>query len=123
MGDMIAAIKSRVRTIAEGEEVFPGVRVLYAPGHSAGHVAYIISAGTQRVIAFGDAFHSPIQVAHPLWEGIFDHDRKQAARLRLKLAAELADPDTIGFGIHFADVPFGRVNLDELPFVWEPVDG
>jgi hypothetical protein len=65
----------------------------------------VISVGAQRVITCGDAFDSPIQVTHPLGKAIFDHDREQAAILRLKLVAELADPDTIGLGIHFAACP------------------
>jgi glyoxylase-like metal-dependent hydrolase (beta-lactamase superfamily II) len=121
MGDMIKALQPQVRTVAEGEEIFPGVHVRFTPGHSAGHAAYVISAGGQRVIAFGDAFHSPIQNTHPLWENTFDHDREQAASLRRSLVTELAEPDTIGFGIHFADVPFGRVRIDGLP-AWHPVD-
>jgi glyoxylase-like metal-dependent hydrolase (beta-lactamase superfamily II) len=59
MGDMIKALEPQVRTMAEGEEIFPGVTVRFAPGHSAGHAAYVISAGGQRVIVFGDAFHTP----------------------------------------------------------------
>ena len=40
----------------------------------------------------------------------------KATSLRSSLLAELAKPDTIGYGIHFADVPFGRVDLDgDLP--------
>jgi glyoxylase-like metal-dependent hydrolase (beta-lactamase superfamily II) len=120
--EWIAAIARRVRTVAQGEEVFPGVRALYAPGHSAGHAAYVITVGDQRVIAFGDAFHSPLQVTHALWKNVFDHNHDQAARLRIKLLAALNEPATIGFGIHFADVPFGRVNLDSGMPMWEPVD-
>jgi len=121
MGDMIKALAPQVRTVADGEEIFPGVRVKYMPGHSAGHAAYIIDAGGRRVIAFGDAFHSPLQIGHPLWENTFDFDHQQSTSLRTSLLTELAQPDTIGFGIHFADVPFGRVRIDGMP-AWVPVD-
>ena len=70
MGDMIKALAPRVRTVAEGEEIFPGTHVRFTPGHSAGHAAYVINAGGQRVIAFGDAFHSPLQITHPPWENL-----------------------------------------------------
>jgi glyoxylase-like metal-dependent hydrolase (beta-lactamase superfamily II) len=121
LGDMLKAMQPQVRTVADREEIFPGVHVRFTPGHSAGHAAYVISAGGKRVIAFGDAFHSPIQITHPLWENTFDHDRQQSTSLRGSLVLELAKPDTIGFGIHFADVPFGRVHIDGLP-TWRPVD-
>ena len=66
--------------------------------------------------------HSPVQITHPLWENTFDFDHQKSTSLRSSLLAELAKPDTIGYGIHFADVPFGRVDLDgDLP-AWRPVD-
>ena len=63
------------------------------------------------MIAFGDAFHSPRQITHPLWENTFDFDHQQST----SLLTELAKPDTIGYGIHFADAPFGRVRIDGNP--------
>ena len=122
MGDMIQVLAPQVRTVAEGEEIFPGVRARFTPGHSAGHAAYVISAGGQKVIAFGDAFHSPIQITHPLWENTFDFDHQQSTSLRRGLVDELAQPDTIGFGIHFADVPFGRVRIEDGQSAWQSID-
>lgn len=120
LGDMIKALQPQVRTVAEGEEIFPGVHVRFTPGHSAGHAAYVINAGS-GVITFGDALHSPLQITHPLRENTFDHYHQQSTSLRRSLVTEMAQPDTIGFGIHFADVPFGRVQIDGLP-AWLPVD-
>ena len=122
MGDMLKAMEPQVRTVHEGEEIFPGVQVRPAAGHSAGHTAYVISAGGQRVIAFGDAFHSPVQISHPEWEVTVDYDRAQSTALRRTLLADLAEPDTIGYGGHFADVVFGRVHSDGDQPVWRPVD-
>ncbi|MBC2906257.1 hypothetical protein [Streptomyces cupreus] len=122
MGDMIKARQPQVRTVAVGEETFPGVHVMLSPGHSAGHTAYVINAGRQRVIAFGDTFHSPVQITHPLWEATADHDRGQSASLRRSLVTELAGSDTIGFCVHFADVVFGRVHIDGGRPAWHPVD-
>jgi glyoxylase-like metal-dependent hydrolase (beta-lactamase superfamily II) len=118
---MIKALEPRVRTVAEGDEIFPGVHVMFTPGHSAGHAAYVISAGGQRVVAFGDAFHSPVQISHPLWENTCDHDHKQATTLRLDLVHDLAQPDVIGFGVHFAGAPFGRVRISDNHAAWLPI--
>ncbi|MEU6990724.1 MBL fold metallo-hydrolase [Streptomyces sp. NPDC046465] len=118
--DILAALAPRVRTVADGEEIRPGVRARLIPGHTSGHTAYVISAGGQRVIAFGDALHSPVQVAHPEWSAAPDLDRDAAAEARRALVAELAEPGTIGFGIHFADVPFGTVHRDGDGYRWVP---
>ncbi|MFF1907765.1 MBL fold metallo-hydrolase [Kitasatospora sp. NPDC058218] len=122
MTEQVAALARRVRTVTDGEEVFPGVRVRITPGHTVGHAEYVITGGGRRLIAFGDAVHSPIQIDHPDWSSGFDHDPARTADHRRRLVAELAEPDTIGFGVHFADVVFGHVRQDGDGPAWRPVD-
>lgn len=115
--EMLQVMAPRVRTVIDGEEVFPGVRVMLAPGHTAGHATYVISDGGRRVIAFGDAMHSPLQIAHPDWSSVVDLDPRASAKERRRLVEELAAPEAIGFGVHFADVVFGRVRQG----AWQPL--
>ncbi|MFI7382836.1 MBL fold metallo-hydrolase [Streptomyces sp. NPDC049813] len=122
MADEIAGLAPYVRTVSDGDEVFPGVRVRISAGHTAGHAEYVITAGGQRLIAFGDALHSPLQVDHPAWSAVVDHDPVHSADHRRRLIAELAEPDTIGFGAHFADVVFGRVRRDGSGPGWRPLE-
>ncbi|MFD8985429.1 MBL fold metallo-hydrolase [Streptomyces sp. NPDC059564] len=122
MTEQVAALAPRVRTVTDGQEVFPGVRVRITPGHTVGHAEYVITGGGRRLIAFGDAMHAPIQVDHPDWSSGFDHDLVQTADHRRRLVAELAEPDTIGFGVHFADVVFGHVQQDGNGPGWRPLD-
>ncbi|MEW1913321.1 MBL fold metallo-hydrolase [Kitasatospora sp. NPDC085895] len=117
-----AVFAPRVRTVTDGQEVFPGVRVRITPGHTVGHAEYVITGGGRRLIAFGDAVHSPIQIDHPEWSAAFDHDPAGTAEHRRRLVAELAEPDTIGFGVHFADVVFGHVRRDGRGPAWKPLD-
>lgn len=119
--EILDRLQPRVRTVTDGEEIFPGVQVMFTPGHTAGHTGYIITEGNQRLIAFGDALHSPIQVDHPEWSAASDHDHGMSAEFRRRLVAELARPATIGFGVHFADVVFGRVVLDGASPAWRPI--
>ncbi|MFJ8312046.1 MULTISPECIES: MBL fold metallo-hydrolase [unclassified Streptomyces] len=112
MTEEVTAMAPHVRTVTDGQEIFPGVRMRITAGHTPGHAEYVISSGGQRLIAFGDALHSPIQVDHPEWSSAFDHDPVRSAGHRRRLVAELAEPGTIGFGNHFADVVFGQVRRD-----------
>ncbi|MGX1128450.1 glyoxylase-like metal-dependent hydrolase (beta-lactamase superfamily II) [Streptomyces glaucescens] len=122
MREEITALAARVRTVRDGQEIFPGVRVRITAGHTAGHAEYVITSGGQRLIAFGDALHSPIQIDRPEWSCVVDHDPVRSADHRRALVAELERPDTIGFGIHFADVVFGRVRRDGDGPAWRPLD-
>ncbi|MEU1369255.1 MBL fold metallo-hydrolase [Streptomyces sp. NPDC005803] len=117
----VAGLAPRVRTVTDGQEIFPGVRMRIGAGHSPGHAEYVITSGGRRLIAFGDALHSPIQVGHPAWSSAFDHDPVHSADHRRRLVAELTEPGTIGFGVHFADVVFGRVRQDGDRPAWLPL--
>ncbi|MFF4607862.1 MBL fold metallo-hydrolase [Streptomyces sp. NPDC001339] len=119
--EILQVMAPRVRTVTDGEEVFPGVRMVVTSGHTAGHASYVISSGNERLMVFGDAMHSPIQVDHPRWSAAADLDADRAAEQRRLLVRELAKPGTIGFGVHFADVVFGRVHLDGAGPAWRPV--
>lgn len=121
--EVVATLEPQVRTAVDGEEIFPGVTVLFTPGHTVGHAAFVIAPdGADRVIAFGDALHTPAQVDHPEWSPVVDRDPVQAADVRARMVDELAQPGTIGFGVHFADVGFGRVVRDGAGPAWRPLD-
>ncbi|MGP4018318.1 MBL fold metallo-hydrolase [Saccharopolyspora sp. 5N708] len=110
--EMLARLSAQVETVHDGQEVFPGVRVRYSFGHTPGHASYTITSGDRRLIVIGDALHSAVQVGNPTWPVCIDTDREQAIRSRLDLVRELREPNTIGFGVHLADVQFGRVVAD-----------
>jgi glyoxylase-like metal-dependent hydrolase (beta-lactamase superfamily II) len=116
---VIGPMAKAMTLISDGEEVFPGVHALVTPGHSPGHTSFIVSVGSERVIAFGDAFHVPAQIAHPDWPSLPDVDGVAVLSARRRLAEELQRPGTIGFGCHFGDQVFGRVTAD---LGWEPVE-
>jgi glyoxylase-like metal-dependent hydrolase (beta-lactamase superfamily II) len=109
--------------ISGGEEVFPGVRALASPGHTPGHMAYLIDAGIAgRVIVVGDAFHTPAQIAHPEWSSVADYDVAQATAARRAILTELTRAKTVAFVPHFGDQPFGRVTTaDARGPHWHPI--
>ncbi|MEU1526728.1 MBL fold metallo-hydrolase [Nocardia rhamnosiphila] len=109
---MLEMMSPKVRTIADGEEIFPGVRAVVAAGHTAGHMSYSITSAGRRLLAFGDALHTPLQIRYPHWSSGVDHDRVRSAQARHRLVDELAATGDLAFGNHFADVVFGTVARD-----------
>ena len=109
--------------VDDGEEIFPGVRTVVTPGHSPGHTSYVItSARGARLVALGDGFHLPAQLAHPEWPSAPDIDGDAVVVARHRLLAELQQPGTVGFAFHFGDQAFGRIERtqDGSPG-WVPV--
>jgi glyoxylase-like metal-dependent hydrolase (beta-lactamase superfamily II) len=108
--------------IDDGDGVAPGVMAIVTPGHSAGHTSYVVTSATgRRLVAFGDVFHTPTQLAHPDWASAPDTDAVGALEARARIVDELTRPNTFGFGVHFGDQPFGQVTRrsDGKPY-WAP---
>ncbi|MER5731130.1 MBL fold metallo-hydrolase [Streptomyces sp. NPDC002138] len=117
-----AAGSSRTRTVGGGEEVFPGVTAWPTPGHTAGHTSYVLTSGERRLIAFGDLFHTPAQLARPDWRVVVDAHPERGAEARRALLAELARPGTAGFANHFSGAVFGRLANHSGTPCWEPLE-
>ncbi|MFJ4947815.1 MBL fold metallo-hydrolase [Streptomyces sp. NPDC088760] len=112
---------TRARPVTPGEEIFPGVTAWATPGHTRGHLSYVISGGGQRLIAFGDVFHTSAQLARPDWRVSMDALPEQAVRTRHEMLAELTRPDTLAFANHFAQGQLGRVTPSGGAARWEPL--
>lgn len=119
--EMLDTFTAHVSTIADGEEIFPGVHALAAPGHSRGHLAYTITSPGHRLIAFGDAMQTPLQITHPELTAAVDDDPAASAATCRRLIDELTTPGVLGFGLHFADVQLGRVtDHPDRGRTWQP---
>lgn len=87
----------------------PGISVLAAPGHTAGHSCLVVSSGKARALFLGDAISCPAQLDETEWGAMSDVDPALARRTRERLWAEMEDDGTVGAGAHFPGLAFGRV--------------
>ena len=97
----LASDSTALELIDDGDEILPGVRAVVTPGHSPGHTSYVITSRMgQRLVALGDAFHTPTQLAHPDW---------------------LSAADSDATGVQNAHAPTARrTDRAEHPWVWLP---
>ncbi|WP_250032614.1 MBL fold metallo-hydrolase [Paractinoplanes maris] len=107
--------------LEDGDEVAPGVRAIVTPGHSPGHTSYLVTAGTERLLCFGDAFHHPLQLNHLAWGAGPDWHGDSVPAARRRLIDEMLVPGTVAFAFHFGDQPFGRVaRAADGTITWNP---
>lgn len=118
----LGAYADRTRQVAEGE-VFPGLTLKHAPGHTMGHSVLHIASGDQQMIIMGDTLHNiAIHTAVPEAGFGFDTDAALAAASRRKLL-DMAAADGILTAFTHVNFPgFGKFKAKDSGFVYLPAD-
>ncbi|APE16076.1 MBL fold metallo-hydrolase [Mycobacterium sp. WY10] len=70
-------------------EVAPGVLISRTGGHTPGHSIVRLESRSERLTFAGDAVFAP-GFDNPEWQNGFEHDPKEAARVRVNLLREVA---------------------------------
>ncbi len=103
----------RLEEVPYGQELAPGVSLVRAPGHRAGHAAVAVGEATH----LADVIHHPLHVAHPEWDHEFDSDPELALRTRRAMLEALAGSQMCAS--HIAG--WGRIEADAEGARWAPL--
>jgi glyoxylase-like metal-dependent hydrolase (beta-lactamase superfamily II) len=83
--------RDRMQFFKDGQEVVPGIQAMATPGHTVGHVVFMITSQGQTICNAGDiAHHHIISVETPRKEFAYDTDGKLGVASRLRLFDMLA---------------------------------
>lgn len=109
-----------VLDVIDGETVlFPGIRALPTPGHTAGHMSLHVVSGGQQALILGDVFHHPAQVQVNDICIAFDMDPQAAIQTRRRIVEWAAAEEMFLAGCHLLPDGLGRIaRRDGIP-TWE----
>jgi glyoxylase-like metal-dependent hydrolase (beta-lactamase superfamily II) len=97
-------------TVVDGDRLIaPGLDALAAPGHTPGHLTFVVSDGPERALLLGDSVTCPVQLDEADWGAMSDVDPTLARRTRERLWDEMEQSGVPGVGAHFPGLRFGRV--------------
>src|SRR6201991_647600 len=67
-----------IKQYSDGADLVPGVKAIATPGHTVGHMSYLVASGGQQLMVQGDAstLHQ-LFVRNPGWISSFDADGRQ----------------------------------------------
>jgi glyoxylase-like metal-dependent hydrolase (beta-lactamase superfamily II) len=99
----------QLRTVEDGFEPAPGVRMLLTPGHTPGHACVLVTGGGDGGVITGDAAHHPAEMELPEIRAGFDTDPEQSCKSRAALVARIEAEGLTVMGGHFP--PPGAGNL------------
>jgi glyoxylase-like metal-dependent hydrolase (beta-lactamase superfamily II) len=112
-------IVDRVVPLEQGDGPLPGVFAVNAPGHTAGHMAYLVE---NRLLIWGDVVHVPgVQFAQPTAGWAHDVDGAMAMQSRLRLMRRAADEGLMVAGAHLDFPAMGRIEAASGAFRFVPV--
>lgn len=114
-------IAKDLRRMEIGKEAVPGITAIGTPGHTPGHVSFVVSSGTSTLMVVGDASNDPRLFArNPHWHLGFDLDKPMAVESRRKLL-DMAATDRMQLSFYHAAFPAtGYVAKDGAGFNWFP---
>ena len=111
--------RSQLRQFDDEYEVAPGVTAYRTGGHTPGHCVVRLASGGDRLTFAGDAVFA-VGFDQPEWHNGFEHDPKEAARVRIRLLRELAETGEMLVATHLPFPSVGRVAIDGDAFRWVP---
>lgn len=112
-------VMPRLVPLEQGDGPFPGVTVINAPGHSAGHMAFLVEG---RLLIWGDlVHHAGVQFARPEVGWKYDADLALACQSRLSLMRLAKRKGLLVAGAHLPDPGIGRIARSGTGYAFHPV--
>lgn len=115
--------QGRIRLLEDGDVVVPGVTALLTPGHTPGHVVYLIESDGQTLVNWGDlCHHEVLLLQRPHWQFIMDGDGPAAVEQRVRIF-EFVDANRYAvLGCHFPFPGLGHIVKRGDGYIWQPTD-
>lgn len=108
----------------EGDEaLLPGISTMRTPGHTPGHVSYIVRSQGQTMIVWGDLVHvAALQLHRPGTTVKYDSNAASARRSRNAVFGEVVRDRTVVAAAHIAFPGIGHLRRQGDRFEWVPVN-
>ena len=105
----LAALDDRITQFEDGAEILPGVAARGTFGHTPGHMAFEVRAGSESAMILGDSVgNHHVGFERPEWASGSDQDPDMAAQTRKGLLDQLATDQMRLIGFHLPDGGIGR---------------
>ena len=123
---VFGSIADKVTKYDADKEVAPGITAIATPGHTPGHVSYVVASGKDRLLISSDVTNMPyLFVKNPGWHVMFDMDGAKAEATRRKFFDMAATERMRIAGFHYPFPALGHAEKDGtgyryVPAMWNP---
>ena len=113
---------TNIKQYNDGAEVAPGVRAIATPGHTPGHMSYLVASGGQQLFIQSDVtgIHQ-LFVRNPGWFSMFDMDGPKAEATRRAFFDRIIAEKGMIAGYHFGFPNVGALSKDGNSYAFAAV--
>jgi len=115
-------IKDQIKLINGDTEIIPGIKLIWAPGHTPGHIVPLISSGTEQLLCTGDLIHHPSELTRPELYRAYNMAPEQTIRTRTRLLSQVLTPNVLVFACHFPFPGLGYIIQKGGVWSWQPLE-
>ena len=102
--------RDRITFVKDKEEFLPGITALAAPGHTVGHMVFMLSSDGKSACFTGDLTHHQILLLErPRFEFKYDTDPKQSVQSRVRILDMLAKDRIPMLAYHYPWPGYGYI--------------
>ncbi len=113
----LAIIADQLQFINDGEEPIPGITARLTPGHTPGHMSFILGG---KALVTGDAISNNfVAFERPGFASLSDQDPDMAAATRVALLDQITADDLAVAGFHLPGGGLGRVTRQGDSYTYE----
>jgi glyoxylase-like metal-dependent hydrolase (beta-lactamase superfamily II) len=107
----------------DGEhEVTSELVAIPTPGHTPGHMSFVLQSDGERTYFLGDAAHHPVQLTEPTWSPNADIDPVLSAESRAALFERIERENALIASGHFEYPGLGHAQRDGESLRWLPLE-
>ena len=121
--EKLTPLKNKTVLLEREEEILLGVSVLFAHGHTPGHMVVSFTTQNERLLYTGDTVLQPLHLEHPDWLPKYDILPDPAAASKRRIFDLAAATGSWVLGQHFPPFPnLGHVVKKEIGWEWQPLE-
>jgi glyoxylase-like metal-dependent hydrolase (beta-lactamase superfamily II) len=110
--------------LIEGEQPITSELVaIPTPGHTPGHMSFVLASGGERAYLLGDAAHHPAQLSEPSWSPNADVDPALSSQTRAALFERIEREEALIASGHFPFPGLGHARRDDGTLRFEALEG
>lgn len=111
-----------LKQVGADKDAVAGVRAVASPGHSPGHMSYLLASGGSQLMVLGDVTNIPaINLRNPGWHVMFDQDAKVAEASRRQMFDRVVADKIVCSGYHWGMPGAGTVAKEGNGYALVPV--